>query len=95
MRWIREAENGCGLLPGFARRLFRGKPMQEIQKITFKVGISWRFSLDINDPLTRHILRPGGYSGTPARCWMSGSPKIWDTSLKVQAPMLLGILSKK
>jgi hypothetical protein len=33
-----------------ALRLFRGKSLQEIQEITFEIGMLGQYGLDINDP---------------------------------------------
>jgi hypothetical protein len=40
-----------------AMRLFRGKSLQEIQEITFEIGILGKYGLDINDPQETHVLR--------------------------------------
>ena len=40
-----------------ALRLFRGKSVQEIQEITFEIGILGKYGLDINDPQESHVLR--------------------------------------
>ena len=40
-----------------ALRLFRGKSLQEIQEITFEIGILGKYGLDINDPQETHVLR--------------------------------------
>ena len=40
-----------------AMRLFRGKSLQEIQEITFEIGILGKYGLDINDPQESHVLR--------------------------------------
>lgn len=40
-----------------ARRLYRGKLLQEIQEITFETGMMWKRGLDINDPQESHFLR--------------------------------------
>ena len=50
------AEDGCGLLSaGCHMRLFRGKSLQEIQEITFEIGMLGRYGLDINDPTETHV----------------------------------------
>ena len=46
-----------GLLSGWARRLFRGKSLQEVREITFEIGILGKYGLDINDPQESHVLR--------------------------------------
>jgi len=38
-------------------RLFRGKSLQEIQEITFEIGMLGKYGLDINDPQESHVLR--------------------------------------
>jgi hypothetical protein len=38
-------------------RLFRGKSLQEIQEITFEIGMQGKYGLDINDPQESHVLR--------------------------------------
>jgi hypothetical protein len=38
-------------------RLFRGKSLQEVQEITFEIGMLGQHGLDINDPLSSHVLR--------------------------------------
>ena len=38
-------------------RLFRWKLLQEIQEITFEIGILGKYGLDINDPQESHVLR--------------------------------------
>jgi len=40
-----------------ALRLFRGRSLQEIQEITFEIGILGKYGLDINDPQESHVLR--------------------------------------
>jgi hypothetical protein len=40
-----------------AVRLFRGKSLQEIQEITFEIGILGKYGLDINDPQETYVLR--------------------------------------
>ena len=40
-----------------AMRLFRGKSRQEIQEITFEIGMLGKYGLDINDPQESHVLR--------------------------------------
>jgi tetratricopeptide (TPR) repeat protein len=40
-----------------ALRLFRGKSLQEIQEITFEIGMLGKYGLDINDPQETHVLR--------------------------------------
>jgi hypothetical protein len=40
-----------------ALRLFRGKSREEIQEITFEIGMLGRHGLDINDPKETHVLR--------------------------------------
>jgi hypothetical protein len=40
-----------------ALRLFRGKSLQEIQEITFEIGMLGQYGLDINDPQESHVLR--------------------------------------
>jgi len=40
-----------------AMRLFRGKSLQEVQEITFEIGILGKYGLDINDPQESHVLR--------------------------------------
>ncbi len=40
-----------------AMRLFRGKSLQEIQEITFEIGMLSKYGLDINDPQESHVLR--------------------------------------
>ena len=40
-----------------AMRLFRGKSLQEIQEITFEIGMLDKYGLDINDPQETHVLR--------------------------------------
>ena len=40
-----------------AMRLFRGKSLQEIQEITFEIGMLGKYGLDINDPQEMHVLR--------------------------------------
>jgi hypothetical protein len=40
-----------------AMRLFRGKTLQEIQEITFEIGMLGQYGLDINDPQESHVLR--------------------------------------
>ena len=40
-----------------AMRLFRGRSLQEIQEITFEIGILGKYGLDINDPQETHVLR--------------------------------------
>ena len=40
-----------------ALRLFRGKSLQEIQEITFEIGMLGKYGLDINDPQESHVLR--------------------------------------
>jgi len=40
-----------------ALRLFRGRSLQEIQEITFEIGILGKYGLDINDPQETHVLR--------------------------------------
>ena len=40
-----------------AMRLFRGKSLQEIQEITFEIGMLGKYGLDINDPQETHVLR--------------------------------------
>jgi len=44
------AKDGCGLLSGWALRLFRGKSLEEILEISFEIGMLGRHGLDINDP---------------------------------------------
>ena len=34
-----------------------GKSLQEIQEITFEIGILGKYGLDINDPQESHVLR--------------------------------------
>jgi len=45
--WV---EDGCGLLSGWALRLFRGRSLPEIREITFEIGMLGKYGLDINDP---------------------------------------------
>jgi len=40
-----------------ALRLFRGMSLQEIQEITFEIGMLGKYGLDINDPQESHVLR--------------------------------------
>ena len=40
-----------------AMRLFRGKSLQEVQEITFEIGMLGQCGLDINDPQESHVLR--------------------------------------
>ena len=40
-----------------ALRLFRGKSLQEIQEITFEIGMLGKYGLNINDPQETHVLR--------------------------------------
>jgi hypothetical protein len=40
-----------------AMRLFRGRSLQEIQEITFEIGMHGKYGLDINDPQESHVLR--------------------------------------
>jgi tetratricopeptide (TPR) repeat protein len=40
-----------------AMRLFRGMSLQEIQEITFEIGMLGKYGLDINDPHETHVLR--------------------------------------
>jgi tetratricopeptide (TPR) repeat protein len=40
-----------------AMRLFRGRSLQEIQEITFEIGMLGKYGLDINDPQETHVLR--------------------------------------
>jgi len=51
------AADGCGLLSGWALRLFRGKSLEEIREISFEIGMLGRHGLDINDPQETHVLR--------------------------------------
>jgi len=46
-----------GLLSGWARRLFRGKSLQEFQEITFEIGMLGKYGLNINDPQETYVLR--------------------------------------
>jgi hypothetical protein len=43
------SKDGCGLLSGWALRLFRGKSLEEIREISFEIGMLGRHGLDIND----------------------------------------------
>ena len=43
-----------GLLSGWARRIFRGRSLEEI---TFEIGMLGKYGLDINDPHESHVLR--------------------------------------
>ena len=38
-------------------RLFRGKSPEEIQEVTFEIGMLGQHGLDINDPRETHVLR--------------------------------------
>jgi hypothetical protein len=40
-----------------AMRLFRGKSLQEIQEITFEIGMLGKYGLDINDHQESHVLQ--------------------------------------
>jgi tetratricopeptide (TPR) repeat protein len=40
-----------------AMRLFREKSLQEVQEITFEIGMLGQYGLDINDPQESHVLR--------------------------------------
>jgi hypothetical protein len=40
-----------------AMRLLCGKSLQEIQEITFEIGMLGKYGLDINDPQESHVLR--------------------------------------
>jgi hypothetical protein len=40
-----------------ALRLFRGMSLQEIQEITFEIGMLGKYGLDINDSQESHVLR--------------------------------------
>jgi hypothetical protein len=42
-------KNG-GLLSGWARRLFRGRSLEEVREITFEIGMLGQHAQDINDP---------------------------------------------
>ena len=56
-----------------ALRPFRRKSLQEIQEITFEIGMLGKYGLDINDPQETHILRalPGrGFSALQLICIM-------------------------
>jgi hypothetical protein len=46
-----------------AMRLFRGMSLQEIQEVTFEIGMLGKYGLDINDPKSSHVLRslPGRF----------------------------------
>jgi tetratricopeptide (TPR) repeat protein len=39
-----------------AMRLFRGRSLQEIQEITFEIGMLGKYGLDINDPQESHVI---------------------------------------
>jgi hypothetical protein len=53
----RGARMDGGLLSSWARRLFRGRSLVEIQEIAFEICIPGRYGLDINDPQETHVLR--------------------------------------
>jgi len=44
------AGSGCGLLSGWALRMFCGKSREEFREISFEIGMLGRHWLDINDP---------------------------------------------
>ena len=56
------AEDGCGLLSGWAMRLFRGKSLEEVQGIAFEIGILGQNAQDINDP--KEICPTGAAEGS-------------------------------
>jgi hypothetical protein len=49
--------HGCGLLSTGCHARFRWKTLQEIQEITFEIGMLGKYGLDINDPQESHVLR--------------------------------------
>jgi hypothetical protein len=55
-----------------AMRLFRGKSLQEIQEITFEIGMLGKYGLDINDPQESHV-RGRCRGGSSQRCSSSAS----------------------
>ena len=75
-----------GLLSGWAMRLFRGKSLQEIQEITFEIGMLGKYGLDINDPQESHVLRalPGmGFSALQLICIMYAGFKRIETGMDI------------
>jgi len=51
------AEYGWRSSPGRALRLFCGKPLQEVQEITFEIGMLGKYWLDSNDCRSSPVLR--------------------------------------
>ncbi|MDD2754390.1 MAG: hypothetical protein PHS80_02565 [Methanothrix sp.] len=45
------------LLSGWAMRLFRGKPLEEIREIAFEIGMLGQHRRDESDPRESHVLR--------------------------------------
>lgn len=75
-----------------AMKIFKDKSFQEIQEITFEIGMLGRFGLDINDHSTQHVLRslPGVFTSLNLVCIMYAGFK------RIQPEMDLGIdLSKE
>jgi hypothetical protein len=56
-----------GLLSGWAWRLFRGRPQEEVREIAFEIGKLGQYGLDINDSQETHVLR--ALQGGPSRRW--------------------------
>ncbi|HON36240.1 MAG TPA: hypothetical protein PLY52_08040 [Methanothrix sp.] len=55
--------------------MFRGKSLQEIQEITFKIGMLGQYGLEINDLKETHALRAARWGGPSRRCSLSASCK--------------------
>jgi hypothetical protein len=69
-----------------AMRLFRGKSLQEIQEITFEIGMLGKYGLDINNPQESHVLRalPGRtFSALQLICIMYASFKRIEPGMDI------------
>jgi len=73
-----------------ALRLFRGKSLQEIQEITFEIGMLGKYGLDINDPQESHVLRalPGRvFSAMQLICIMYAGFKRIEPGMDIEVDL--------
>jgi len=69
-----------------AMRLFRGRPLKEVQEIAFEIGMLGQQGLDINDPKETHVLRalPGrAFSALELLCIMYAGFKMIEPGMDI------------
>ena len=69
-----------------AMRLFRGRPLKEVQEIAFEIGMLGQQGPDINDPKETHVLRAlpeRAFSALELLCIMYAGFKLFEPGMDI------------